>query len=80
MILNQINVPFHQKRAFCTLSKLEKSKIVVILARLRSEVRYQKSEKAALVAVAVVVFAVIKEQLATALFPVWLLIAHFPIP
>ena len=50
----------------------------VILARLRSEVRYEKSEKAALVAVAVAVFAVIKEQRATALFPVWLFIAYFP--
>jgi hypothetical protein len=30
------------------------------------------------VAVAVAVFAVIKEQRATALFPVWLFIAHFP--
>ena len=35
---------------------------MAILARLRSEVRYGKSEKAALVAVAVAVFAVIKEQ------------------
>jgi hypothetical protein len=52
---------------------------VAVLARLRSEVRYEKSEKAALVAVAVAVFAVIKEQRATALFPVWLFIAHFPI-
>jgi hypothetical protein len=80
VIFHQINVPFRQKRAFCTISKVEKSNIVVILARLRSEVRYQKSEKAALVAVTVVVFAVIKKQWATALFPVWLLIAHFPIP
>jgi hypothetical protein len=51
----------------------------VILARLRSKVRYEKSEKAALVAVAVAVFAVIKEQRATVLFSVWLFIAHFPI-
>jgi hypothetical protein len=51
---------------------------VAILARLRSEVRYEKSEKAALVAVAVAVFAVIKEQRAAALFPVWLFIAYFP--
>jgi hypothetical protein len=32
-----------------------------------------------LVAVAVAVFAVIKEQRAAALFPAWLFIAHFPI-
>jgi hypothetical protein len=53
--------------------------MVVILARLRSEVRHGKSEKAALVAVAVAVFDVTKEQRATALIPVWLFIAHFPI-
>jgi hypothetical protein len=52
---------------------------VAILARLRSEIRYEKSEKAALVAVAAAEFAMIKEQWATALFPVWLFIAHFPI-
>jgi hypothetical protein len=52
---------------------------MVILTLLRSEVGHEKSEKAALVAVAVVVFAVIKEKQATALFPVWLFIAHFPI-
>jgi hypothetical protein len=61
------------------LSKLKKIEIVAILVRLRSEVRYEKSEKAALVAVAVSVFAVIKEQWATALFPVRLFITHFPI-
>ena len=48
---------------------------MAILARLRSKVRYGKSEKAKLVAVAleqlaVAVFAVIKEQQVTALFPV----------
>jgi hypothetical protein len=52
---------------------------VAILARLRSKIRYEKSEKAALVTVAVYAFAVIKEQRATALFPVWLFISHFPI-
>jgi hypothetical protein len=52
---------------------------LAILARLRSELRYEKSEKAALMAVAVAVFAVIKVQWATVLFPVWLFIAHFPI-
>jgi hypothetical protein len=41
-------------------------------------VRYEKPEKAALVAVAAAVFAVIKEQLATELFPARLFIAHFP--
>jgi hypothetical protein len=63
-------------------SKLEKLEIVVILARLRSEVRYGKSEKATLMLVAVAVFAVIKEQWANALVPVRLplfIIAHIPI-
>ena len=46
--------------------------MVVILARLQSKVRYRKSEKARLVAVAVAVFAVIKEAQVTALFPVLL--------
>jgi hypothetical protein len=72
-------VLFHLKRAFCTLSKLEILEIVVTLARLRSEVKYEKSEKAALVTVAVAVFAVIKEQRAPTLFPIWLFIAHPPI-
>jgi hypothetical protein len=39
---------------------------------------YEKSDKAALVAVAVAVFAVIKEQRATALLPVRLFIVNFP--
>jgi len=45
---------------------------------LRSKVRYGKSEKARLVAVAVAVFAVIKEPHVTALFPVRLFIVHPP--
>jgi len=51
---------------------------VAILARLRSKVRYGKSEKAGLVAVAVAVFAVIKEPQVTALFPVRLFIVNPP--
>jgi len=65
-----------QIRAFYTISKLEKFEIVVILARFRSEVKYEKSEIAILMAVAVAVSAVIKEQRATALFPVGQFIAH----
>jgi hypothetical protein len=44
---------------------------------MRNEKR--ESHIVTLVAVAVAVFAVTKEQRATALFPVWLFIAHFPI-
>ena len=51
---------------------------MAILARLRSKVRYKKSEKARLVAVAVAVFAVTKEPQVTALFPVRLFIAPPP--
>jgi len=69
---------FINKRAFYALLKLEKLEIVVILACLRSKVRYGKSEKAVLVAVAVAVFAVIKEPQVTALFPVRLFIVHPP--
>jgi hypothetical protein len=75
---HQIIVIFINKRAFYTLFKLEKLGIVEILARLRSKVRYGKSEKARLAAVAVAVFAVIKEPQVTALFPVRLFIAHPP--
>jgi hypothetical protein len=63
---HKINVLGDKNRAFRTLSKLEKPDIVVIFVRLRSEVRYEKSEKATLAAVAIAVFAVTKEQRATA--------------
>jgi len=50
------------------------------VARLRSKVRYGKSEEAILVAVAVAVFAVIKEPQVTAFFPVRLFTVHPPNP